>query len=133
MLFYNYLQYQITDTLKKGQPFINRTEPKINQGFFNNEFYKSYLNSFNKAFIGWMKEMDENKRTFSPLRFDKKLNTLVNGLEAKKGWRKLSYSHFDNMLNAAERQKDYAEIEEKFMHIFYNATKRICEESFFKN
>jgi hypothetical protein len=104
--------------------------------FLNSEFYRD-LDRFNTEFLQWLKEMDQNERSFQPLNPDVNdglLHRMVEGVKqhkrgfgpfAKEEW---GYSEFDSVLNRADKSLSNLKPEHKLMAIFYKATAAIYDE-----
>jgi hypothetical protein len=132
-----YLRQQFQKSLN-DQPWSTRGNVKIDREFANNSsFYNDNIRRFNDYYWEWLGEMATNTRGLKLFNFDVSETTLdsfVEGIEQKrslfnfgKSWQ---YGYFDEKLNKAERTIGDTTVENKFMDIFYLATKAILEEKF---
>lgn len=120
------------------QPWNTRGNVKIDREFRNNsQFYNDSIKKFNNAFMEWIDEMKNNNRALDLFNLDvseSTLDTFVIGVEQKRSfWRigkSWNYGFYDEKLNKAERSVGDSSVEQKFMDIFYLATKAIMEEKF---
>jgi hypothetical protein len=132
-----YLRQQFTASLN-NQPWSTRGNVKIDKEFANNSsFYNDNIRRFNDYYWEWLAEMAGNTRGLKLFNFDvteDTLDTFVEGIEQKRGFFKFGkswhYGYFDEKLNSAEKNIGDATVENKFMDIFYLATKAILEEKF---
>ncbi len=135
MLFNLYLQQQLQKRINK-QPWSDRKRPKINQQFVSAPFYQNHLSAFNQHFSQWLKELQQNKRAFVPFNMEVNKSNLfeyMNGIQPRSHWNPLAKDHFvlfDEELNKAERQVGSPSVEQKFMNIFYRATRNLLEKKF---
>lgn len=134
--FYLYLRDRLTQTLGK-QPWTDRKKPFINKAFTHGAFYQNHLSSFNEQFGIWLKELRQNKRSFAPFALtDDKSSSLfdtVRGIEPQRHWgpfARENYVLFDEELNRAERNLGGVPVEQKFMRMFYDATRALLNRKF---
>lgn len=122
------------DRQYKHQPWA--IDNKLDESFFTAGFYESFkklLSDFNQ----WLKEMDENERSFKPFEEDR-VNPLfecVNGLPPRKYNIHLfqkNYVLMDSILNKRTPKWNPAMCrEQKFMEVFYRATKDLVEHKYY--
>ena len=135
MLFTLYLSQQIPEYINK-QPWTNRKAPKIDRAFLSSSFYQNHLSSFNHHFDNWLMELRNNRRSFAPFSTPvnpSRLFSFLNGIQPQKHWSPLKKDNFvlyDEALNKAERQVNASSAEQKFMRIFYRATKELMDRKF---
>lgn len=132
-----YLRQQFEKSLNE-QPWSTRGNVKIDREFRNNStFYNDSLVRFNTAYWEWLGELANNTRGLKLFNFDVSENTLdsfVEGVEQKRGFftfgKSWHYGFYDEKLNKVERTIGDTTVENKFMDMFYLATKAILEEKF---
>jgi len=134
--FYLYLRDKLSQTLGK-QPWTNRKKPHINKAFTHGAFYQNHLSSFNEQFGTWLKELRQNKRAFAPFALAEDhssgLFNTVRGIEPQRHWSPFArdnYVLYDEELNRAERHVGSVTVEQKFMRIFYDATRSLVNRKF---
>lgn len=116
----------------KHQPWA--IDNKLDQNFFTGQFYAD-VRSIHQYYLEWLREMDDNKRSFKPFDEDKvaPLFDIINDGVAPRKLFCLSsnYVLVDNILN--ERWKNWnnaASKEQKFMELFYRATDKLVEDKY---
>lgn len=109
----------------------------FDENFFTSQYYEDLV-KFQDAYLEWLQELDENKRSFKP--FDENrispLFDLVNGQKAHKLfsppdlWTS-NYALMDSYLNSnwSEWNKT-ATKEQKFIELFYRATEELTLQKF---
>jgi hypothetical protein len=126
LLFCKYLQEQIHDSKKGGknqQPWA--IDNQFDDSFLSSVFYLSDLNGIITAYLGWLQEMSDNQRNFSPYELELPKNQLfylIKGERPKKTWFSNNYALFDEILNS---QRITGTKEHKFIGMFFNATEKI--------
>ena len=65
MMLKKYIDEKIEDSVEKESWSLD--EPKINNQFLNQLFYRTHLNDFLDLFNDWIIEMYKSGRKFSPL------------------------------------------------------------------
>ena len=130
VLFCKYLNEQISASAIGGrqqQPWAKDNE--IDNNFLSSPFFQSDLTGINKAYLEWLKEMSTNNRAFKPFELSLEktdLFKMVNGIEPKrKFFSSNNYALFDSILN---KQKVVGDKEQKFIELFYGATKQLVTE-----
>ena len=135
MLFTMYLSHQLYESLNK-QPWTNRKQPKIDEALLSSSFFQNHLASFNHHFNNWILELRNNRRSFVPFNIPVDIRNLfefINNVHPKSHWnplRKDNFVLYDEALNRAERRVASPSGEQKFMNVFYEATKALVEEKF---
>jgi hypothetical protein len=130
-----FLRDKIEDTLNK-HPWSNAGKIKIDKNFTTSAFYSDWLRNFNKHFTEWLNELNRNKVAFAPFNLatgEKNVFQLVNDIEPTKSWSpiaKKNYELFLEELNDAEKKVSDLPVEQKFMGIFWQATKKLTEKKF---
>ncbi len=134
--FYLYLRDKLNQTLGK-QPWTNRKKPPINKAFTHGAFYQNHLSSFNEQFGTWLKELRQNKRAFAPFALSEESSSglfdTVRGIEPQRHWNPFArdnYVLYDEELNRAERNVGSVPVEQKFMRVFYDATRSLVDRKF---
>jgi len=134
--FYLYLRDKLSQTLGK-QPWTNRKKPHVNKAFTHGAFYQNHLSSFNEQFGTWLKELRQNKRAFAPFALSEESSSglfdTVRGIEPQRHWSPFArdnYVLYDEELNRAERNVGSVPVEQKFMRIFYDATRSLVDRKF---
>lgn len=126
LLFANYLQNHFEEFSKSA--ICKQYEF---DKFFSTEFY-SNLNKNFKNYKDWLRELKENMRSLNIFNVDNGLPPfdIVTGINVKESgiFKRKGYTYFDNILNS-ERCNSNSK-EDKFMEVFFNATKSIIREKF---
>jgi hypothetical protein len=134
LLFCKYLDEQFMDSYRI-QPWA--LDHKIDDTLISSQYFQSDLMGIKNAYLGWLKDMRDNKRAFAPYDLEEKKNKLfelIKGeLPAKKGiFSKQNYALFDDYLN--DMQKDIKEVKDKELQIlielFYLATEKLVKSKF---
>jgi len=127
---YKYVNKHLREALEQ-QPWT-QDEPRIDDAFLNTPFYRTYLSQFLDSYKDWLTEMAENKRAFSPFNLNSNLETLIKGRQVKGGifGGRVDYNRFDDYLNRAAHDQQYASAEQKFVKLFFDATKNLLTEKF---
>lgn len=132
ILFNLFLKKYLDQTIHKGRPFAERKAPKIDGSFLSSSFYNNYLSYMNQSFEEWLVEMARNKRSFAPFELNpEKLSEVIKDVETKKGLfgkKQFDNKEFEAALNSAEKGNTYATVEQKFMSILYEATKKLLAD-----
>jgi len=125
MMLKKYIDEKIENSVEKESWSLD--EPKINNQFLNQLFYRTHLNDFLDLFNDWIIEMSKSGRKFSPFNVDSNLNVLVKGMNVKEKYfaKKLDYSFYDNILSKISKNSKYTSSEQKMIKLFYDATKEI--------
>ena len=131
--FKMYLDEQLSRSIN-CQPWSNRGKIKITKDFINptSGFYQ-VLDTFNRRFGEWNREMAVNDPPFVPF---KQGATLLNSImntppkESSFKLRKKNFVLFDDYLNAAERKVGNPSQEQKFMDLFNIATSKLLTERY---
>ncbi len=135
MLFTMYLSQHINASINR-QPWTNRKQPKIDEAFMSTSFFQNHLTEFNNHFDNWILELQNNRRAFVPFNIPVDIRNLfefINNVPPKSHWNPLRINNFvlyDEALNRAERQVSGSSVEQKFMRLFYEATKALVEKKF---
>lgn len=130
MLLYKYMKNSLEKEYKH-QPWA--IDNGLDENFFTDDFYKK-LSRVVVEYQAWLKEMDENERSFKPFNEDSvtPLFDLIAGIkERKHNFFLPNYVAVDKELNHRKHCSDKsAPKEQKFMEIFYNATKQMVFKKF---
>lgn len=138
-LFHRYFQKQMKTSVETAR--WTKTEPKIDRGFIAGTFAGTYLNEFHKSFSEWLKEMDDNNRSFKPFLLDNdvKLSDTIINIKPKESFisGKLDFNAFDEYLSKVDdKNKNFVSSQDKILKIFSEATEKLLVdryESFFKH
>jgi len=135
-LFANFMREHCDESHKK-QPWAK--VHGLNSDFINSDFVRKDLhcvqNEGKIGLIGWLDEMAGNVRAFAPFDWsnDDPLKR-VRGKEIKygllQGKKSQGYAYFDGMLNAISQLSDQRTKEQRFVEIFYRATKKMIDEKY---
>ncbi len=95
------------------------------------------IRDFQKEYMRWLEEMDNNRRRFSPFVLDNNQKGIFDAVKGyspnkRKTWAQLimsNYALFDNYLNSCKQIKD-SKIEHQFLKLFYDATNELVKEKF---
>lgn len=137
-LFYQYLQLQINESINR-QPWSNRgnIDRRTLKDFLGKEFFKN-IEAFNKRFIEWLGELNNNIPSFTPFNLalkDNKTINLISNMEASpvSKW-KHNFILFDELLNKAERKEAKKSLsdKQKFINMFNNAAEQLINKKFSK-
>lgn len=128
MLFAKYIREQIDNS--KKQPWA--IDLGFDDSFFTSDFYKSRVLKSVDDVYKWYTELERNKRSFCPFKLESEKNvfSFVKGdAIAKLPNLNSNYALFDTFLNKAAKNISMSlSIEERFVELFYVATKRLCEK-----
>lgn len=117
----------------KHQPWA--IDNKLDKNFFNGDFYAA-VEKVHRAYYEWLHEMATNERSFKPFNEERTnpLFDIVNGKSASKYNPHLftrNYALVDSILNTKwPNWNKAATREQKFMEIFYRATKDLVEHKY---
>jgi hypothetical protein len=131
-LFKKFLDEHLSLSVGK-QPWSIGT-PELNQHFFADSFYRTNLTEFLDSYAGWLREMSDNRRGFSPFNLNSSLQTFIKDKTAEEGWfwGKVNYSFYDSQLNKeSEKKKNtYISAPQKLINLFFQTTQEILTEKF---
>lgn len=110
---------------------------KLDGNFFDGDFYKA-VTDFQKDYYLWLSEMSHNERSFKPFNEERTnpLFDIVNGKAASKYNIHLftrNYALVDSILNQSmgmDKWNKAASREQKFMELFYRATKDLVKHKY---
>ncbi len=130
LLMYKYLINEC-EREYKHQPWA--IDNNLDRSFFSGDFYKDLMELL-ENYKEWLAEMSDNNRAFKPFNIDrvKPLFDMVVG-KAPAKMRKLSsnYALCDSVLNSNwSRWNKAAAREQKFIELFYRATKELVEHKY---
>lgn len=130
LLMYKYLINECEKEYKH-QPWA--IDNNLDSSFFTGDFYKDLMELLD-SYREWLVEMADNNRAFKPFNIDrvKPLFDMVVG-KAPAKMRKLSsnYALCDSVLNSNwSRWNKAAAREQKFIELFYRATKNLVEHKY---
>lgn len=131
----NYWQNYLTEAISGVNQQVYAKSGGLNRSFLHSEFF-SELQRFNVEYLNWLKEMDQNERSFKPLNLDiedKFLHNLVEGVKqgkrglfgSKENW---GYVEFDTALNRSDRSIQNLKPEQRLLALFYKATNALYDE-----
>jgi hypothetical protein len=104
----------------------------FDERFLGEPFYSSYLKNVNSHFKEWIDELAINDRSFSPFNLDAGKNNLFRCINQVNPRTKLfsadNYDFYDAKLNGVINSD--TKKEQKFVSLFYGATKQIVEQKF---
>lgn len=130
-LFFALKYFKENISQSKTQAFM-LSSPEFNTSFFSHSFYATHMKQFFEMFSSWLKEMEENERSFKPFNMDADLVTCINEYEAESGFLKgkLSYVKYNNYLTDAAVGKTFSSAPVKFIQILHEAGDRVIKEYF---
>lgn len=127
-MFAKYNDERLRESVSSKQVWTKTFEEKK---FFGSRF-KRDLESVQSDYMAWLKEMDGNKRGFSPFVLEKNPNAvfdLVRGAETKRVFStKSNYDLFDHYLNKREGDNKSEKMEQKLIELFYKVTSELIED-----
>lgn len=127
--FVKYMQDQLENSMK--QPWA--IDLGFDENFLTSDFY-STLTKVSNHLLSWYREMGNNVRGFAPYNLDvtpKELFSMVKGIKPRKILTELNsnYALFDSVLNRnAKHISMELSIEERFIELFYKATRELTEK-----
>ena len=130
-LFCKYLNEQIWDS--KSQPWA--IDHGFDDNFLNSAFFQTELSDMKAAFLEWLTEMSNNRRSFAPFNLQEKRNDLFSMIKgeapAKVMSTKANYALFDDKLNGLQDKiKRDASKEHIFIELFYSAIDELVKSKF---
>ena len=131
MLFKKFIDEELKNSAEKES--WRDSQPALNQQFFDNSFYRTYISEFLSSFSEWLKEMADNKRGFSPFNLNSTLDNIIKGKTAKTGplgWSKFDSHHYASMLNKHSKNKSYKSAQQKLVKLFFDTTQDIINSKF---
>jgi hypothetical protein len=129
-LFSKFMKFKLVDSLRTNQPWTADLKAKR---WFDDRFIKSSLNPFLDAYMNWLKEMQDNNRSFAPFNLEdnpKAVFELVRGCQTKKVFNSNSnYALFDSFLNSEEKKLNKGgDTPQWFMDLFFIVTKVLIDK-----
>lgn len=130
LLFKKYLDENLRISMQK-EPWSTRP-PELNQQFFDDAFFRTYVSEFLNSFKEWLEEMSGNRRGFSPFNLDSSLETLIKDRTAKSGFfsGRVDYKMYDDRLNKFSNDDKYRSAPQKLINLFFNTTENILTSKF---
>jgi len=132
ILMTKYLQ-EVNESIMLGQTWSKAKD--LDLSFLRGSFMQN-LRSFLIGFEKWLKEMQENSRSFAPFTLTgtkrKDPFTIVNGITPAGGglFSKQGYALFDSRLNSKQKTLTNGNKEQLFMELFYSVTNQLTKEKF---
>jgi hypothetical protein len=131
----NYWRHHLKEAMMGVNQQVYAKSGGLDSSFIHSEFF-SELQRFNEDFLQWLREMEQNERSFKPLNpdvGDNLLHNLVEGVKqskrglfgSKENW---GYAEFDTALNKADRSLSNLKTEQKLLALFYKATNVLYDE-----
>jgi hypothetical protein len=106
----------------------------FDERFLGEPFYSSFLKNVNIHFKEWIAELARNERSFSPFNTDTGKNNLFDCVKRVKSSRSIlkadNYDFYDARLNDVSNSNRDTKKEQKFISLFYGATKQAVERKF---
>ncbi|MCX6318984.1 MAG: hypothetical protein NTW29_17025 [Bacteroidetes bacterium] len=134
-LMFMFMRDKLEECIDK-YPWSNNGKVRIDKNFVTQPFYSDFLNAYNKAFSDWLIELGRNKVGFKPFRLDagdKNVYYVLNEYEPVKSFNPLAKKNYElyiDQLNQAEKEIGDPPAEQKFMDMFYYATKNLVQKKF---
>lgn len=131
-----FLDHKLKDCIGRG---FTKDTPTLGPEFLSTDFYLTLSHNFLPKYWDWLEEMDDNNRhvTFFDLENTGHLETILQGIPAKKGFlssSRLSYDDIFARLNAVAKKfngkYEARQLPLKLMHIFHLAASQIIKERF---
>ncbi|MBP9888256.1 MAG: hypothetical protein KBF93_18300 [Leptospiraceae bacterium] len=137
MYFNLYLRDEIENALNKNaHPWLKDGNNKITKSFLTSPFYE-FITIYNSLFSSWLVELSRNKKSFSPFNLGvngSNLFQLLSGIEPNKKifdtFKSDNYDLFNGKLNESLKAIGDLPVEQKFMGLFSQATKKLINEKF---
>lgn len=129
-LFRKFLNEHLSTSVEREAWSIDK--PEINKKFVDDTFYRTNVSEFLNSFGEWLKEMSDNRRSFSPFNLDSTLDSMIKDRTVKKGFfkGKVDYSMFDDNLSQKSRGKSYSSSSQKLINLFFETTEEILISKF---
>jgi hypothetical protein len=129
VLFKKFLDEHLPVSMGKQPWSVN--PPELNQQFFDDSFYRTYVSEFLAAFGEWLTEMSENRRGFSPFNLNSGIESLIKDKTAKSGWfSKVDYKYYDDRLNKNSNNQTYRSAQQKLIDLFFKTTEEILTSKY---
>ncbi len=134
----NFWKNTLNSAINKPENWVRSKKVPIKGDFLLTDFYNQQLLRFNQRFMEWMSEMAQNTRSFNAYDTDTHLlHNLVKGFTPKKKtlftgekpdeW---GYEDYNHELNNQDANLPALEVEQRFMALFYQATKQLFAKRF---
>ncbi len=138
VLSMNFWNNTLQQAVSKPENWARSKKVPIKTDFLVTEFYRQQLSRYNLRFKEWLDEMARNTRSFAPYNQDTTmLHNLISGFTPMKktllGGEKPNewyYEDYNHELNEQDVKLPVMEIEQRFMALFYNATKLLFQKRF---
>lgn len=128
-LFSKYIREQMDDNASQNQPW--RKNLGVDKNFLSEDFYQN-LFSFLTNNHEWLVELAENERAFAPFDLEVHKDALfsyVKGVKPAKVMRlDKDYGLYDSYLNADKKVSPNANIESRFVELFYVVTEKLVKD-----
>ena len=130
VLFRKYLIEHLNSAIEKEA--WSNDSPEINRKFIDDTFYRTNLSEFLSSFADWIKEMSDNRRSFSPFNLDSNIEALIDGRTVKSSWfsSRVDFSFMDNKLSKQAKGKTYSSPSQKLVKLFFDTTEQILSDKF---
>jgi hypothetical protein len=134
----NFWKNTLSNAINKPENWVRSKKVPIKGDFLLTDFYNQQLLRFNQRFQEWMGEMARNTRGFDPYNTDTPLlHNIIKGFTPKKKtlfsgekpdeW---GYEDYNHELNTQDANLPAMEVEQRFMALFYQATKQLFAKRF---
>lgn len=103
-LFKLFIENKFEDCIGRG---FTEDKPELKKSFLSTPFYRTLTDDFFRHYDEWLREMDNNKRSFSPfISGESDIAKCLNGIEAKKSFLKgpIKYDTILDALNDVSRK-----------------------------
>jgi hypothetical protein len=138
VLSLNFWSNTIQTAINRPENWTRSKKVPIKSDFLMTEFYNQQLLRFNQRFKEWLIEMSKNTRSFDAFNLDTTLlHNIIKGFTPTKKtmfsgekpdeW---SYQDFNHELNEQDAKLPLMEAEQRFMALFYQATKQLFNKRF---
>lgn len=138
VLSMNFWKNALNSAINKPENWVRSKKVPIKGDFMQTDFYNQQLLRFNARFQEWLAEMARNTRGFDAFNTDTPLlHNIVKGFTPKKKslfsgekpdeW---GYEDYNYELNVQDGNLPAMDAEQRFMAIFYQATKQLFTKRF---
>ena len=112
-----------------------RSGTEINESFLTCDFFADHLTRYRNHFKDWLTELSRNRRSFNPFNLNVESNHLfdiVNGIKPKISFleKGSNFMRIQHHANHAEHTMANFSVENKYMSVMFEATRKTVEEKY---